>query len=218
MTKITGYATLAAAQSDDVLPIVDVHDTSMAASGTTKQIPVSALVPMPWVPGDNNLLVASGDPAAQTTANVAVAGTLYLIKLRARTAMTLSSLWFLMAVAGSGTSTGSFAGVYSLTGSRLTGSADIAAGFQATAPPQCALSSPQPLAAGTDVWAAVLLNMPVMPQLRSGVGNTGSPVNVGLIPATARWATNGTGLSALPSSFTPSANNTTGLTFWCGAS
>jgi hypothetical protein len=217
MTRITAYAALASTQPDDVLPIVDVHDTSMAASGNTKQIPVSALVPMPWAPADNNLLVASGDPAAQTATNLAVAGTLYLIKLRARIAMTLSSLWFLPAIAGSGTSTGSFTGVYSMAGTRLTGSADIAAGFQSTTPPQCALTSAQPLAAGTDVWAALLLNMPGMPQLRSGVGNTGSPVNVGLTPATARWATNGTGLSALPSSFTPSANNTTGLTFWCGA-
>lgn len=38
MAKITAYGPLTTPQSDDVLVIVDVHDTSMAASGTTKQI------------------------------------------------------------------------------------------------------------------------------------------------------------------------------------
>lgn len=44
MSKITAYASLASTQPDDVLPIVDVHDTSMAPSGTTKKIAVSALL------------------------------------------------------------------------------------------------------------------------------------------------------------------------------
>jgi hypothetical protein len=43
MTKITAYGALATAQADDVLPVVDVHDTSMAATGTTKKITVGAL-------------------------------------------------------------------------------------------------------------------------------------------------------------------------------
>ena len=43
MTKITGYAALASTQPDDVLPVVDVHDTSMASTGTTKKITVAAL-------------------------------------------------------------------------------------------------------------------------------------------------------------------------------
>lgn len=44
MSKITAYASLASTQPDDVLPVVDVHDTSMAPSGTTKKIAVSALL------------------------------------------------------------------------------------------------------------------------------------------------------------------------------
>src|SRR5580704_8886580 len=43
MSKITGYPALSSVQSDDVLPVVDVHDTSMASSGTTKKISVGAL-------------------------------------------------------------------------------------------------------------------------------------------------------------------------------
>jgi hypothetical protein len=41
--KITALSAIASVQSDDVLPVVDVHDTSMASSGTTKKISVGAL-------------------------------------------------------------------------------------------------------------------------------------------------------------------------------
>jgi len=44
MSKITAYAVLSSVQSDDVIPIVDVHDVSMAGSGTTKHVTVSALL------------------------------------------------------------------------------------------------------------------------------------------------------------------------------
>lgn len=42
-SKITALTALTSTQTDDVLPIVDVHDTTMAASGTTKQITVGNL-------------------------------------------------------------------------------------------------------------------------------------------------------------------------------
>ena len=44
MSRITQYATLSSPAAADVLPIVDVDDTSMAATGTTKKIAVSALL------------------------------------------------------------------------------------------------------------------------------------------------------------------------------
>jgi hypothetical protein len=44
VSKITAYGSLTTTQSDDVLPIVDVHDTTMAPSGTTKKIAVSDLL------------------------------------------------------------------------------------------------------------------------------------------------------------------------------
>jgi hypothetical protein len=43
VSRITDYAALATTQSDDLLPVVDVHDTSMAATGTTKKITVANL-------------------------------------------------------------------------------------------------------------------------------------------------------------------------------
>lgn len=43
MTKITAYAALASPADADVIPGVDVSDTSMAASGTTKALALSVL-------------------------------------------------------------------------------------------------------------------------------------------------------------------------------
>ena len=54
MSKVTAYAALAAANSADVLPVVDVSDTSMAATGTTKKMTLGqlrgALAPWQFTP------------------------------------------------------------------------------------------------------------------------------------------------------------------------
>jgi len=49
LSKITAYGSLSTPQPDDVLPIVDVHDTTMAPTGTTKKITVGNLMPVDWV-------------------------------------------------------------------------------------------------------------------------------------------------------------------------
>lgn len=45
MSKISAYTALTSPAASDVLPVVDVSDTSMAASGTTKKITVGNLLP-----------------------------------------------------------------------------------------------------------------------------------------------------------------------------
>jgi hypothetical protein len=81
VTRITAYTALTATQADDVLPVVDVHDTSMAASGTTKQITVANLAaavsgrflcaPSQYAPGAQTLLTTtSSTMAAVSSANV----------------------------------------------------------------------------------------------------------------------------------------------------
>lgn len=52
MSRITAYSALSSAQSDDVVPIVDVHDTSMAATGTMKKITVGNLIATVFPSGD----------------------------------------------------------------------------------------------------------------------------------------------------------------------
>jgi hypothetical protein len=43
-SKISALAVLTSAQPDDVIPVVDVHDTTMAPTGTDKQISVASLL------------------------------------------------------------------------------------------------------------------------------------------------------------------------------
>ena len=47
MAEITAYTSLASPQADDVLVIVDVHDTSMSPAGTTKKTTAAALLGTP---------------------------------------------------------------------------------------------------------------------------------------------------------------------------
>jgi hypothetical protein len=46
--RVTDYAALSPALLDDVIPIVDIHDTTMDPTGTTKKITVSSLRYQPW--------------------------------------------------------------------------------------------------------------------------------------------------------------------------
>lgn len=47
MSKISGYSAIASVQTDDLLVVVDVHDPTMAPTGTTKKMTLSQL---PFVP------------------------------------------------------------------------------------------------------------------------------------------------------------------------
>jgi hypothetical protein len=175
-----------------------------------------------WQPSDNGLLIANSDPWDASGSAVLTAGTLYLSKLTARALLLLSTLWFGLQAAGAGASTGSFAGVYSSAGVLLSGSADIAAQLTGAAGGfSVPLTSPQQIPAGQFVWAAVLANLATtQPTLAKGIGGAGGGAitDINLTAAAFRFATNGTGLVALPGSITPAANASTPSDFWAGGS
>lgn len=174
---------------------------------------------LPWLPVDNGLLIANGDPWDAQASVIMVAGTQYLAKLTARTTTLISNLWFGLQVAGSGTSTGSFAGLISPAGAVLTSSADIDAQLTgATGPFSVPMTTPQTVTAGNFVWAVILQNLSVtQATLAKGVGGAGGGglADVNLIAANYRFAVNGTLLSAI-TAITPSANQPTTLDWWVG--
>ena len=171
----------------------------------------------PWQPSDNGLLMATSDPATPSSNTALVAGSVYVMKLIARNALTVTNLWFSIASAGVGASTGSFAGLYNSAGTLLSGSADIAASLTGTGPFSVALTQAQAVAAGAFVWAAILSNLATT-QPSPFRNITGAATgNVNLAAAASRFGIAATGVTALPASFTPSAL-TTGLTIWTGAS
>ena len=85
-SKITALTSLASVQSDDVLPLVDVHDTTQASTGTTKKItvatlqaglarPVSVLAPAFQYPTSGTLWAAlTAAPVAYVVANIGSPG------------------------------------------------------------------------------------------------------------------------------------------------
>jgi len=73
VSKITGYTALTSAATNDVVPIVDVSDTSMAATGTTKKITLANLQEAIDNDTDTNI-AANGAQASGTVGLNADAG------------------------------------------------------------------------------------------------------------------------------------------------
>lgn len=182
---------------------------------------LSAIAAGAWVPSDNGLLGSNFPLPAISQQATLTKGTMYLAKLNVRKSCTISNLWMVVESAGSGSSTGSYAGLYSSSGVLLTGSADIAAGLASFAT-EYALSTPQAVAGGSFVWAAILPNLSVsQPALATGYLSTANAyaANVGLAAAQYNFADNGTSITSLPASITPASNDeSAAVAFWCGYS
>lgn len=191
-----------------------------AFTATPGSIGAAPAAAVSWQPSDNGLLLSSlGDPALLTSTAILTAGTLYLAKWPVRAAVTVSNVEFEVSAVAVGASTGTFAGLYSSAGALLSGSADVNAQFLAQGPAVCPLTTPQALAAGGFVWAALLVNFATtQPTLFKGATATGNVPNVGLTAAAFRFAVNGTGLASLPGAITPAANSAAGLlSLWAAA-
>jgi hypothetical protein len=228
--KITSLANGTAATDAAAFGQIPVADTTaaditpsgaQAAGSTGKWADAGHIHPANgWIPADNALLTAQGgDPGLVTSTAITTAGTLYLVKLPIRYAITITNLVVLVSSAASGTSTTTFCGLYNSAGTLLSGSADVGTPLKSAGAATLPLTTPQSLSAGTFVWAALLTNFgTTQPTLFKGGSISNNVPNLGLSAAASRWAINGTGLSALPGSITPASNSITGaLTLWCGA-
>lgn len=182
--------------------------------------PAAVLGTQPWwtLPNELGMLAANVDPVDSSGTLAMTAGSVYLLKIPIRSALTATNILLILTTAGSGASTGSFVGLYSSAGTLLSGSADQAGPFTGSLGViTCPLTAPQALTAGTFVWAAVLSNLATtQPTLaRSQASGT----NALLTAAGFRFAINGTALSALPGSVTPGSNaGSAGGNFFAGIS
>jgi hypothetical protein len=173
----------------------------------------------PWLPGDNGLLLANGDPALMT-GKLLTKSDIYLIKLIARANVQVSNLWFITNAAGSGASTGSYVGAYSSGGSQIFESTDVATEFTTQEAFSVALGADAfVMTAGEFFWAAVVSNL-ASTQVTLGSypgGNLAQAAQIGTTVSGYRWGLYGTGTS-LPGSITPADITSTGAFLWAGAS
>lgn len=176
-------------------------------------------IQVPWQPADNNLLMGTWDPGASPANTQLTAGVLYLVRLTAREALTVSRLWWNVFLAGAGASRGTFSGIYDSTGALVASSSDIGSSLTSTGPVAATLARSYTMYRGQFVWAAIVCNLATtQPSLSKGTGGD-TIAEAGNVPVTqARFATNGAGLTALPAGITPSHNIFTAQTLWAGAS
>lgn len=140
------------------------------------------------------------------------AGTLYLAGLYVPRPVSITKLCWGNNSAGSGATAGqNFIGLYNSAGTLLA-SVGVDARVASAGAWQETISSTA-LTPGM-YWLAYLFNATSMPSVYRGGDLNGALMNLGLANSALRFATNGTGLTALPSSITPSSNSSAQFSYW----
>jgi len=164
------------------------------------------------VPADHNAIAWTGDPGHSMGTTVPTTGVLHMVRLMIREEVTLTSVAYLVTTAGSGLTAGqNFIGLYDSTGALLRSTADQTVNFGGAAFRQANWSTPVLVPVGA-YWVAFLVNGTTAPTLGRYLSWTPAPeiLNVGLTVTTARSATSGAGLTALPTPVTMSARTLSG--------
>lgn len=168
-----------------------------------------------FLPSDAGYISWNFDPALTSSNSAPTAGDVSLIRVDLRTAASVTGVAVQVYNAGTSLTSGqNFLGLYDSTGAKVGASADQTTAFGTGQTVQAALTGgPFALAPGF-YWVALLANASGMPTFTRG--QVASQNNLGLTAANYRWAKNGTGATALPSSITPSSNTSQTLAFWAG--
>lgn len=147
------------------------------------------------------------DPALAVNSTQVNNGTLYLTRVNIAADVNATRIYWWAGNQGSSPVAGqNHVGLYSSDGTLMAATgidaAVSSAGLKTTVIPS------QLLTAGAFYWVGLLFNASATPTLTRGSGWTGvdAAANLGLTAATYRFATNGTGRTALPASITPGSN------------
>lgn len=154
--------------------------------------------------------------AAQTS--VLTSGTAYMSKVNVRSAITATNLNYIVSTAGTTLTSGqNFVGLYDSSGNRIAVSADLTTDWGSSGYKTTPFVTPASLSAGAYYAAWLTVGATGITVARASAMNS-SALNAGLVAATARYTTGGTGftgLTSLPSPATMS-NRTLGATsIWC---
>jgi hypothetical protein len=159
-------------------------------------------------PSDQNLIGWTYEPQlANGSASALTAGVMLLSRVLLKTAATITNIIVNITTAAVG-NTNTYVALFDFTGTQRGVSADQSTSFQSTGTKTVALTTPYAAAQGS-YWVALLVGAAsTLPQFSASTSSTvpASLANLGLTASTARWATNGSGLTAIPSTLTPASN------------
>lgn len=145
------------------------------------------------------------------------AGAVTLGKVLVNSSQSVSGIALWVATGGTGLTAGqNFAGVYNSSGTLVATTADLTTAWAGTGWMNHTLTGgPFALAAGS-YWVAIMSNAATTrPTFGRGANLlSGALYNGMLSNANLRFATNGTGTTALPSSITPSSNVSNNVPYW----
>lgn len=147
------------------------------------------------------------DPALAVNSTQLANGTLYLTRVNIAADVNVTKIyWWVAGVGFSPVSGQNQVGLYDSSGALLAAANVDAAISSATL--KTTTIAAQALTAGQFYWVGMVFNASGAPTLTRGSGWTGvdAAANLGLTAATYRFATNGTGRTALPASITPGSN------------
>lgn len=164
-------------------------------------------------PRAHGLAAWSFPPEQVASGKAGVAGTLYLAELFVPRPLAATKLaWGINTAGVSPVSGQSFVGLYDASGTRL---ASVGVDGRVTSTGAWLETISVALTPGS-YWIAFLVNAATMPQIYRGGDLNAGLMNLNLGASMLRWATNGTGLTALPSSITPASNTAAQFSYWGG--
>lgn len=169
---------------------------------------------------DQNLLAWAYDPVHAVSFTPTSSGALSLIRVIIRKPATVTNVLYAVVNAGTGVVSGqNFIGLYDNSGIRVAQTADQTTNMGSTGIMTAAWTTPYAAAAGI-YRVAILTNASTSPNLaRAGANPISGLASAGLATSTLRFATFGSGLTSLPTSFSPASMGpvANGL-FWVGLS
>jgi hypothetical protein len=190
-------------------------------TGTFPNPVISQASAVPWLPSDQNFLAWPYDPAAGmvNSSVLSALGTLNLIRVNIRSAVSVTNVVALVAVAGGTLTAGqNFAGLYNSAGTLVGASADQTANWGGTGQFTMPLTGgPFALPAGF-YWVALLANGTTSPSFGRSFNTFAAVANGSLPAAQSRYGAGPAAQTTLPGSITPSAIIQQGVGLWAALS
>lgn len=192
---------------------------------TVVAMPDLPYAPVP-VPADLGMLAWNYDPVTAGSGTATTSGTLYVLGVPVREQLSVTNVELYLSTLGASLTSGqNLVALFNSSGTQIGVSADQTSAWQTggtTGPKIIPLvGGPYTLPAGLYYVAVLTVGSSTMPAfLRGGLVNTAGAADGGhLTAANFRFATNGTSLSAMPSSLTLSSNSHTGAQqYWTALS